>query len=267
MTSASQNYAQRIKVAKDKTIQALNYLYEQRELHGFFQMTGQSMPKWDAATGLSKIPALWEGLYPEKTHLAHPYGKKEETWRGIDFPESIRQKLKLMRNGYKEDLILVICNAGAQVKVSRPALIKLLKWALASNINPNEFNGRVTGVGLAAYSGQLDLLKVMHASGADMLLEIKPEHYSGKGGNPIGSTLLHRLTEREPRHSEYADLILFLMDVYPNPNPVDSLGNTPLSLASSDFAPLMRDKLAKMEKARLQSLPQPSKGTVEVKRL
>lgn len=257
---------QKIKNAKDKTLVLMNNINEQKSIQSFLDISGQNMPKWDPAHSLSKIPELWKGIFPEKTHIAHPHHKKEETWVGIDFPKEVLEKLKITQKGFKQDLIHVICSAGLEKKASRPALVKLLKWALASGLNPNEYNGRVTGVGLAAYSGQLDFLKILHASGADVCLEIRPQDYTSPLGNPIGSTLLHRLVEREPRYPHYVDLILFLMEVYENPSPVDSQGNTPLSLASPYLSPIIQAKIAQLEGLRLKKLPKASRQN-ETKRL
>lgn len=66
---------------------------------------------------------------------------------------------------------------------------------LAAGAKPELFKAGVSAVGLAAYSGSALCLAEMMAFGANIRLELLPEH--GVGSHTmIGSTLLHRLAAR-----------------------------------------------------------------------
>lgn len=261
------NRDQKLKEARIQTLKWMNEVLEKEELFIYASMTEELKQNQQAPSKLNQISLLWEELFPEKTHLAKPYRKKEEIWKGVDLPPNEIEEIKISNLLFKDDLLLIILKAGLQPFFSRPALKKLFKWALASNFNPNYFNGYITSVGFAAYSVQFDFLKILHASGADLVLEIKPEHVSPNMTTPAGSTLLHRLVEREFKNPKYQEMILFLMDVYKNPSPVDSQGNTPLSLASENFKPMIEEKLAELEKNKLKKIPRTQKKKGPINRL
>lgn len=76
-------------------------------------------------------------------------------------------------------------------KTDREPWIALAQWAVEEvGCSPNRYNGAVTPVGLAGYTGQADLLEMFHKHGADLVLRLQHGH-----GGPMmqGTTLLQRM--------------------------------------------------------------------------
>lgn len=243
-----------IKGVVQKSLDILRRISEDEEIALFSSLVGEKLPQIDILKNLGKIQSLWTGLgLPNRTIQAHPWGQKPQTWEGVEIPEKWLNKLRVQRSERKgfSTFILAICDFGQENKAKRQTLNSLMKWALASGFSANEYNGRVTGVGLAAYTGQLDLLKTMQAGGADLLLELKSEHLQDQ--SLVGSTLLHRMAQRADDHRGKIEVAKFLMEVYENPMPVDNSGNTPLTHATGEMYSQLHAIAARREKEQLQA--------------
>lgn len=119
----------------------------------------------------------------------------------------------------------------SEVRTQGVAVVKLLVQA---GQNPTRFNGIATPVGMAGYSGQLDVLSVFHDHGADLKLELAME-YAGQSG--MGrSTLLHRIGLRHqydrnisPTAAQCLEVGKFLATAAPGSIQMDERGYTVLT--------------------------------------
>lgn len=78
---------------------------------------------------------------------------------------------------------------------------------MARGASANRFSEGVTAVGLAGYHGHAGVLAAMLGHGADLRLEILPEHAPGRR-DQHGSTLLKRVCERGCERSGALDPVL-----------------------------------------------------------
>jgi hypothetical protein len=240
-----------------KTISVLSACEDIREARNYAHVSGVGYPQEKNLVGLFKqVVGDWRtsGL-PEKTLVT----RTGEVWAGIDIPEKTRQKIRLARSAKEGDamvLTTLLALPFFQRKTARQDVVDLLKFMLASGFSPNEYNGRVTPVGMAAYQGQLDFLKVLHNAGADILLELKAEH--GVKPHDIGNTLLHRMAFRGgDSHGdtpERQQVAVWLMETYDDPMPVDGAGHTPLSAARGSMRKVLEPVAIRREKERLSRL-------------
>lgn len=98
---------------------------------------------------------------------------------------------------------------------------------IRAGAEPTRFIAGVSSVGLSAYVGSHNALKAMLEAGADARLTLKPEHSLGSSG----STLLHRVLEREGRNRVWVVQTLILSGQYPDPLPLTDAGVSPLDYA------------------------------------
>lgn len=166
------------------------------------------------------------------------------------------------QKGATDFLFLVVLLGEQAQKNQRTEVQNLLRWALYQGWDPHYFNGKSTTVGLCAYSGQADLLEVMEEFGADT--QLKMNRY----GIP-GETLLHRIVEgkinkiKSPQAEQ--EVIHWLISHYPDPNPKDALGRTPLIIAQrqgrEDIASMIEVEISKRCQIKLdENLPQSKKS-------
>ena len=244
-----------------KTNAVLDACEDIRQTKNHAHVSGTWYPQDQNLVGLfQKVAGDWRtsGL-PEKTLVT----RTGEVWSGIDIPEKARQKIRLdrsVRDGYATILTTLLGVPFFQKKAARHDVVDLLKFMLASGFDPNEYNGRVTPVGIAAYQGQLDFLKVLHNAGADILLELKAEQ--GYKPHEVGNTLLHRMAFRggDPQGGtpERQKVAVWLMDTYDDPLPVDGSGHTPLSAARGPMRKVLEPVAIRREKERLSQIPDAS---------
>ena len=96
--------------------------------------------------------------------------------------------------------------------------------------NANLFNSGVTAVGLAAYLGHARTLAQMGAFGANLRLELSPEH--APTPDMVGSTLLHRISGRGiEKVACIAEILAHCTRCFPTPLPLNAAGESPLDIA------------------------------------
>lgn len=116
-----------------------------------------------------------------------------------------------------------------------------VRWALQHGWDPNLYTGQSTPMGMAAYSGQANLVKLMWRHGGDPILHLQACHTeaSGDAGRRLlnGSTLLHRcMARRGERAATVIEVIRFLVQIYEDPLIVNDAGLTPLDVSGSPEA-------------------------------
>lgn len=109
----------------------------------------------------------------------------------------------------------------------------LVARAIEWGLSPNRFNGWVTPVGMAGYTGQVDLLETFRQAGADLVLRLNPK----EGGSDMdGSTLLQRVVLRPvPGTEKVADYLAYHV---PESLVPDAAGRC--ALDDSDVPPQLR---------------------------
>lgn len=248
-----------------KTNHLLGLISQNCENLLFEKYVADKKNKFDFIKNFKKIQDIWDksGL-PLKKINALPFGKKQEEWMGIDIPKQFIIQMKTSTGGTGFDsFILLVCKIAYDVSGYKKELHLLLKWALASGFNPNEYNGKITPVGFTAYSGQLDLLQIMHAAGADFKLELTTEHTQ----NPemVGSTLLHRMAQKYSNENDKIKCACFLMEIYDHPLPRDGVGRTPLDLAHGKMYQSLNAILIRKEKESLNLVLKQSEHLIHPK--
>jgi hypothetical protein len=117
------------------------------------------------------------------------------------------------------------------VQFALDAEVRLL---LRFGANPNLYNAGVTAVGLAGYVGSGRALAEFRAFGADLRLELRPEH-AGPGMTAIGTTLLHRLGQRDsPHRAACARLLADCDRCYPDLSARCAQGRTIIDWSEGD---------------------------------
>lgn len=103
--------------------------------------------------------------------------------------------------------------------------------------DPLLFLGDVTPLGLAAYTGNVEALKLFRNKGVSLDLLILQEHNASP--DMLGSSLFHRVLAK-PFFEGKTDVALFLLEYYMKDRdgklPVDAAGRTPFSSALADDA-------------------------------
>lgn len=238
--------------AIERSIKLLKTYDENKEIT-FFGTMGSKIPLKNVVNELAKIQTIWEHQRLSlKTLEAYPWKKKSQFWNGIDIPENIRQRIQYtpLNKKYYFGPIHALCIYGQEsLDLQRNKINKLLKWFMASGFSANEYNGLVTPVGLAAYTGQLDLVQTMYAGGADLKLEIQPGHTNDV--TQIGSTLLHRMAERYNDNFRKIEVAKFLINIYDDPMALDGKGCTPLDYAQDAMLDGLQEVLALRQKKEL----------------
>lgn len=112
-----------------------------------------------------------------------------------------------------------------------------LRWAMRCGLNPNRYDPSAGSmpVGQAAYTGNIEAIRLFWAAGADLTLLV-----TGAFGEPSrlhGSTLLHRLMEPGRKCPPgVGDVAAFLIEKYPDPLVRDVHGRTFLDWAGEHNA-------------------------------
>ena len=127
--------------------------------------------------------------------------------------------------------------------------LKQMGQLVVAGADVNWYNGRVTPMGLAAYSGQVEVVKLFHSLGGNILLTLGPEHV---GKDYVGSTLLHRMADRDAPGC--GEVIEYLVEQYDNPWAKRGDGKAPSDLIKGEHHQLLMDALAQKEKKALHQV-------------
>lgn len=163
-----------------------------------------------------------------------------KTVPGIAIPESLYTRV-LVQNNEKHGIL--------QSFVLQDMPPKYLKWLLAAGFNPNWYDGLVTAVGAAAYSGNLKALDIFWRWGAD--LELKLEDEQSNKTSTAGSTLLLRVMSRSIPADKKIPIARYLAEKAKLPIEPTQSGRTIFDVNDKTVLAVVQEVLARREEAVL----------------
>ena len=158
------------------------------------QLSRRSAKKIEDWCALSeKLPVPWPDVVLQKMiHFAPQGGKSSEILRWVQKVHHDKDK-----------------------KEAKRALSLVFK----AGIKPSQFipQSGVSIVGLAAYLGCLDVVKLCYGNENKEALRLKllAEHLRSSDKHMVGSTLLHRLVERSGSGEKYVDMVKLILKLDP----------------------------------------------------
>jgi hypothetical protein len=136
----------------------------------------------------------------------------------------------------------------------REKLLSMVRFWVASGFEPGRYCHKTgTSTGLAALSGQPDVLALLAKTGTNLVLPLRAEH----GGQD--DTLLHRCMGPAvidaPESPGMQAVVRLLVEAYGTTEPLDARGLTPLDWARIHRRDVM---MALLESMKLEHLPEAS---------
>lgn len=205
--------------------------------------------------------ALPEPRLSDAQHQLDQAHRLREQWENVSAEERLELPTLIVHCvvqggrvaiNFLDRLALVLARA-IDLGEARPRALDDVRWAVAQGFNPNRYNGVVTPVGLAGYTGQVDLLELFQELGADLCLELIPEHARECGAEDLaGTTLLHRLALRSHVCKGSAPVMAYLARHVPGSLHPDACGRT--ALTDPDVRPFAKTIIEAALAPSLESL-------------
>ena len=128
--------------------------------------------------------------------------------------------------------------------------ISYIQWLLRAGFYPNLYDGRVTAMGVAAYTGKHEILDLLRRWGGDVDLKLKAEHAEGNK-DFSNSTLLFRVMGRQIQMDKKIATVRLLAKYTTIPIEPTESGKTVLDFPANECVAAIRDELAQRERAEL----------------